>query len=332
MWELSLLLLLKGGFAGKILVVAIQPLVGSVLLAGLIGCVRDGLFQTEFCIKRLLYNSARYWPNMFLALVLNVPFWILVTTAGIAIAVLVQSKELGLALKIGLGIPLGLGGIVWVGLMGFLLPVTTILEEGSPFRIFRDVLRFGLNNAHKLFGLAVSTVLIGGGSALLVGFLFVKLEPMVAASVPFGLSTVLCRIVAGVLGVALVGGTIASLSLLYLSHIEDSSRLAGMREQISGPEADPLGTKIAVSFLLAATIALSFLLPPSAGAQTIAGNVTLNAAGETQQPVLPAHEPVAAQEPAPQGSRTADVEASASEAQKVPQAQDRASTPEPGAN
>lgn len=274
MWQVGAILMAKDWAAGLVFAAVLQPLVGTILFAGLIACVRDGVFQLEFGIERLLYNCARYWPSFVLGVLLNVPFWALAGVAGVALAKVIGSETLGLSAKIALAIPLGLGGVIWIGLLGLLLPVATVIEGGSPVKLFDHVLRFGLTQAHKLFALGVCIMLIGGGSVAFVGFLYINVGPSLVAVMPFALFAALSLIAVSIISFGYLGEIIASLSLLYLSSIEDNSRLIAMRDRPAGPELNPVLTKASLAVLLALTVGLSFLLTPSSMAQALLHNVS----------------------------------------------------------
>jgi len=269
MWQIGVILMAKDWTAGLVFAAVLQPLVGSMLFAGLIACVRDGVFQQEFGVERLLYNCARYWPNFVLGVLLNAPFWILAGVTGVALSKVLGSESFGISAKVALAIPLGLGGVVWIGLLGLLLPVATVIEGGSPVELFDNVLRFGLTQAHRLFALGVCVVFIIGGSFAFLGFLYINVGPSLLEVMPLGLFAPLSLVAVSIVSCGCLGVIVASLSLLYLSSIEDNSRLLTMRDRPVGPEPNPVLTKVSLVVLLALAAGLSFLLTPSSMAPSL---------------------------------------------------------------
>jgi len=260
-WEAQLLLqgdpsvVFAFGFLGLTIVV------GTLSYSGIIACVRDGIFQTEFGIKRLGYNSVFSWPAMIIGSLLNIPFVLLIGGLSFIIS-WVMAAGMGPGAVVA-GFVIAGGGVTWFMFMSLLFPVAMVFEGGNPIEQFKNVITFGFRNALQIATLAVAQIVISLGVLFTFWMLHFLVGGLIGNFLPVGLWTVIKKILGGFLFAELFGLAVSSVAMLYLSSIEDGSRLTAMGNRVKGPEANPMLTKIVLAVMAVVVIGLSFTIQES---------------------------------------------------------------------
>jgi len=245
------------GQLGASIMLFFLPLVCSLYLyAAFIGCVKDGAFERNIGIERLLHNGLKYFLRFAGTFLLMIP-----VTIGLAfVAVMAVGASWGMAagwpLKLLIVVTTMIAGIfflVWISIP----PIVAVLEETNPFFAIWRGLVFGLKHVSDILGLTFVSMLFGGGLIFIIWFfwwisrlllsIMLRQWPWIFDSLEvfFG----------GLIGAAIMGQIVASIMVLYLSNL-DEERLQEIRSKLRGPQAVPWRLYLTIG---AATLAL-FLL------------------------------------------------------------------------
>jgi|ETNmetMinimDraft_15_1059895.scaffolds.fasta_scaffold00528_9 hypothetical protein len=258
-WEAQLMMQDVQSLGMAVGLLGLTVVLGTLGYSAIIACVRDGIFQAEFGIKRLGYNSIRYWPAMIIGSLLNIPFVLLIGALSFVIS-WVMAAGMGPGAMVG-GFVIAGGGITWFMFMSLLFPVATVFEGGNPIERFKNVMAFGLKNIHQIGMLAIAQIVISLGVLFTFWMIHFFVGGLIGSFLPTGLWMVIKQILAGFLFAELFGLAVSSIAMLYLSGIEDGSRLTAMANRIQGPGANPTLTKAVIAVMAAAVIGIGFTIP-----------------------------------------------------------------------
>ena len=202
--------------------------------SGFVGCVKDALFQRDFGIERFAYYGIIHFLRFGLSVLITVPLWVGWGYVFAKLWVWVMGLAINWMLKVLIGfsvftLPAGVGlGLVFI-------PCLAVLEQTNPFDAALRGTKFAVRYAHKLVGLAVTLLLIGGVSTSVLTLFYTMARAMLWAVLPQLVYDTLNVLVLSVVAAGMSGETLASLMMLYLSHEEDNERLKRIQSKIKGP-------------------------------------------------------------------------------------------------
>jgi hypothetical protein len=260
----------------RVLLSVLVGMVSLFALVGFTGCIKDGVFQRGMGLERLAYHGVTRLVPYALALLLQAPLVVgavLGLSAGLAAAIASPVPFLG---KAALVVALGVAAVgVFAILM--LAPVLTVLERRGPIRALGHAVRFGQRHFFKLVAMSIALVFIGTGTTGIV-YVAGRLVWPLLLGLPGPLLRLLSDALGSLVSSALMGQFLASIMLLYLSHVGDEEELQRIRRTCSGPRVRPWVYWAGVGLIWLAALMLAFQRPIAG--QWIGGATGLPAAAE----------------------------------------------------
>lgn len=238
-----------------IVLAVVSGLFSLFMWAGFVGCVKDGVFQRFFGIERLLHHGATHMLRFGLTVLLSVPLWI-GWWLGTALAL---GGAIGLPLSWWVKVPLAL--VTCVAAVAFalwllFLPSLAVLEQTNPVTAVIRGTRFVCRQGHRIMGLAVTLLFLGGIGVGWLWLFYTGAKTMLWAVMPPVAFHTLNLLMTSIIVSGLWGDVLASLMMLYLSHQDDNERLLRIQSKLKGPHCRAWLVRVAM--VLALTLPFLF--------------------------------------------------------------------------
>jgi hypothetical protein len=261
----------EGNLLATITWLLLPALCSLFLCAGFVACVKDGVFERSMGIERMFYNAGVHCLRFAGAALLMVPIGVGLALAGVAIIGSVWEPA-PILVKIGIVALTPAAGLFALELL-LMPPVISVLEHRSPFPSLGRGLLFSLRRVWHLFTITIVSMCVGwgiAGATYLIWRLCRSLLDYALRTWNFELLQQswlldsLGQFFGGLVSAAVLGQLVASLMLLYLSHVGDEERLQQIKDRLRGPAAVPLRLYAAIVAAAIALLALNYFRIPSA--------------------------------------------------------------------
>ena len=137
-------------------------------------------------------------------------------------------------------------------------PVIAVLEHRNPFSSLMQGLRFSVRHFGALITITAASMVLfwaAAGAIFFFGWLSTLLP---SSALPDWLFDSMKQFFVGLLGAAFMGEVVASLMLIYLSHLGDEERLQDIQNRLRGPAAVPVRLYGAIGAAAVALLALNY--------------------------------------------------------------------------
>jgi hypothetical protein len=234
---------------------ALPSLFSLFLWAGFVGCVKDGIFERTMGIEGVFYNAGVHFLRFTATSVTMAPIAIGLALAGRAAI----GALWGPAPFIGRAGIAALAAAAGIFAMELLLvpPVISALEHQNALSSLRRGLLFIFRHSRELVTItAASMVLFWATLGATCLFWWVS-KLLLSSALPAWLFDSMKQFVVGLISAAFMGQVVASLMLLYLSHVGDERRLQDIQDRLVGPAAVPMRLYAAIGVAAVALLALN---------------------------------------------------------------------------
>ncbi len=238
--------------------VILNSLLGLFLLAGLFGCIKDGIFNRYMGIGRLIHHSI-FHSLRFAGTVL------LMAPVGIAMGVGYAAAVAGIMAIAGQDVLLFLillALLAFPGLVGFTVffipPVVAVVENANPFVAFGRGMKFAVTKVFSLFVLTIVVMFGGGGLVFVIWFFWWIFSILLLLFLPPWLYQALQTFMGSLVIAGVFGLIFAAVMILYLSHLPEE-RLRAIHIRLRGPPPRPGALYITMAILSVLLLLLSYL-------------------------------------------------------------------------
>lgn len=205
---------------------------GLFLMAGFLGCIKDGVFDRSMGIARWFLNCATHFPRVLGTGVLIVPIVACLVFGGMLATEAIAAWNAALMTRALVGLLLIAAGAFLCELL--LIPlVIAVLEQTNPFTAVGRAARFVLLHPASLVSMNVVLVLSCAFASGVTVILWWLLEVVCRVIMRPWLFKAIQIFVAGFAGAAVLALPVASLMVLYLSKLPEE-RLRRIHGRLRG--------------------------------------------------------------------------------------------------
>jgi len=278
-----------GNTSAAVACLALPSLFSLFLWAGFVACVKDGIFERAMGIERMFYNAGVHFLRFTLTSLMMVPVAVglVLVGAGAVEAVWGPAPFIGRVGIVALAFAAGLFALELL----LLPPVIAVLEHRTAFSSVTRGLLFGFRHFWDLITITAASMVLFWGTVGVICFLWWLSKLMLSVALPAWLFDSMEQFFGGLISAAFMGQVVASLMLLYLSHVGDEERLQQIQNRLQGPAAVPVRLYGTIGAAAVALLALNYARvdqKPAAGNQLEAPPAVREPVPESSGPQAPA--------------------------------------------
>ena len=235
------------GHEGTALLIGLG-VVDAFLLAGFLGCIKDGVFERAMGIERLLYHGAVNFLNVLGTTIIMAPVFV-AALLGLTYALFGCLAEPPGFFSTIIRMTIFLTGLVFLFQICLIPVEVAVVERRNPITSLIRAVRFAVRHA----GQVLSLTWVSASYAITVVFIFYcfwwLLSLILFLMLPPWAWVAASSFIVSLVFTSIFGQMVASFMVLYLSGLEEE-RLQQIKSRLRGPGASPM-------LLYAAIIALA---------------------------------------------------------------------------
>jgi hypothetical protein len=234
---------------------ALPSLFSIFLWAGFVACVKDGVFERTMGVERMFYNAGIHFLRFTATSIIVAPIAVGLAFAGKAAieALWGPAPFIG---RVGI-VALAFAAGLFVLELLLMPPVISVLEHRNAFSSLTRGLLFGLRRSWDLITITLASMVLFCAAAGAIYLFWWLANLLLSSALPAWLFDAAKQFLVGLIGAALMGQVVASLMLLYLSHVGDEERLQDIRDKLQGPAAVPMRMYATIAAAAVALLAMN---------------------------------------------------------------------------